>query len=116
MVFGPVLVDQETVTKTPFLGYNITMKTTVSFLGLVCLTALLTVAAIAQTNTVPGTEGIPADLLNKPIREWQLNATTGALAVMMLGRIFTAIKNGGGLRGIIGALWGGTNAPKPTDT
>jgi hypothetical protein len=72
---------------------------------------LLTVAftVIGQTNEaiIP----IPDELLNTPLKNWQLNGVTALIAVQVLGRAFKALKNGGGLRGIFSAIVNGTNTP-----
>lgn len=61
---------------------------------------------------------VTADQLNKPFHEWQLNLVTVFLIFQILGRVFTAIKSGGGLSGIFRSVMfgsataaGGTAAP-----
>jgi hypothetical protein len=55
---------------------------------------------------------IPPELLNTPVQEWQLNGVTVVLAIMLLGRLYSAIRKGGGLRGLWRGLVFGENVPK----
>ncbi len=56
---------------------------------------------------------IPPELLSRPLREWQLNITSIAIAAMLLGRAYKAVRAGGGLRGIWRGLLYGENTPTP---
>jgi hypothetical protein len=56
---------------------------------------------------------IPVELLTRPLRDWQLDITTLAILAMGLGRVYKAIRSGGGLRGIWRGLLYGENAPVP---
>ena len=58
---------------------------------------------------------LPPGLLNKPIAEWQLDGVTVIVAVMVLGRIWKAWKDGGGLRGIWTAFYKGSAATAAQD-
>lgn len=55
---------------------------------------------------------IPDGLLNSPVSEWQLNGVTLVLAIMVVGRAYKAIRNGGGLIGLWHGLLFGTNTQK----
>jgi len=68
------------------------------------------VAALAQTNSVGGVT-IPSELMGVPLKNWQINGVTLVLIVQVLGRAFSALKNGGGLKGIWNGVVSGTNTP-----
>ena len=55
---------------------------------------------------------IPPELLNSPVQEWQLNGVTLVLAVMLVGRLYSAIRKGGGIKGLWRGLVFGENQPK----
>ena len=57
---------------------------------------------------------LPDQLLNKPLKEWQLNGVTILLGIQVLGRIYTALASGGGVVGIFKAIaFGSATAAKP---
>jgi len=73
----------------------------------------IVVTLTAQTNNL----GIPPELLNKPLKEWQLNGITVLIVIQVLGRAYTALKNGGGLVGIWKTIAFGVTPPAtPTIT
>jgi hypothetical protein len=47
---------------------------------------------------------LPPELINTPLREWQLNGVTLMLGIMVLGRVWKGLCAGGGLRGIVNTL------------
>jgi hypothetical protein len=55
---------------------------------------------------------IPPELLNTPVQDWQLNGVTLVLGVMLAGRLYSAIRRGGGLKGLWRGLVFGENIPK----
>lgn len=59
---------------------------------------------------------IPAELATKPFHDWQLDLVTLFLIGQILGRAFTAIKAGGGLRGIWRAIMFGSSTAGTTST
>lgn len=71
---------------------------------------LLPLALFAQDSGI-----IPAEMLNKPFKEWQLDAVTLTIILMVLGRAYRSIRDGGGLRGLWNGLIYGTNIPKDKD-
>jgi len=60
-------------------------------------------------------EIIPPELASKPFSEWQLNLITVFIVTQILGRAYAAIRNEGGLKSILCAIWFGTNTPKKGD-
>lgn len=56
------------------------------------------------------TASVDDNLLNKPLVEWQLNATTLLLVVMVVGRAVNYARRNGGLRGIWRGIWFGVVA------
>lgn len=80
------------------------------------ITALLFTAIGAMAETVtnaPAFDSVPGlNLLPEKLRGWVL-----ALIALspFIGRAYHAVSTGGGFRGIVSALWLGTNAPKKTD-
>jgi len=43
---------------------------------------------------------IPPEIVTTPVNEWQLNLVTLTVIIMVLGRVWKAIANSGGLIGI----------------
>ncbi len=62
------------------------------------------------------TVAIPPEAATTPITEWQLNLVTLTLIVMVLGRIWKAIANSGGLVGIWKSLVFGYTPPNTPTT
>jgi len=58
---------------------------------------------------------LPPGLLNKPIADWQLDGVTVVVVVMVMGRIWKAWTDGGGLRGIWTAFYKGSAATEAQD-
>lgn len=85
------------------------MKKTMMVTG---LAMLVTVATLHAQST----GDIPDDLLNKNLKDWQLNGVTLLLIVTTLGRIYSALKGGGGLIGVWRGIVYGTNTPPPPPT
>lgn len=85
------------------------MKRTLTVL--IVLTAVATMAS--DTNSVPAGafDAIPG--LNLLPAKWQGLALALVAILPMLGRGYHAVSNGGGLKGLVGALIFGTNTPKP---
>ena len=54
---------------------------------------------------------VPAEYLSKPLKEWQLDVTTGTIALFVLGRAYKSIRQGGGLVGLVRGLLYGENVP-----
>lgn len=70
------------------------------------------IAAHAQ-EVAPTTAGaLPENLLNTPVSQWQLNGLTILVIVQLLGRAYSALRGGGGLKGIWTGIIYGTNVPK----
>lgn len=73
-------------------------------------------STMAHGQELPLTDDIDpaqvAKLAATPFSEWQLNLTTITLVLMILGRVFKALKEGGGLRGIYLSIVYGGNPPK----
>lgn len=76
-------------------------------LVLACL--LMPVTLFAQDSTIAG---VTQEMMDAPIKDWQLNLTTLAIAAMILGRVYKSIRSGGGIRGIYRGLVYGENVPK----
>jgi uncharacterized phage infection (PIP) family protein YhgE len=84
-----------------------TMKTHKKF-GILIAILLLAIPAFAQ-------ETLPAELLNTNVKDWQLNGVTLLLAISLAGRAYAALKNGGGIVGVVRGMLFGTNTPKPKE-
>jgi hypothetical protein len=54
---------------------------------------------------------IPSEMLETPIRDWQLNVTTLLVAFAFVGRGYKALRSGGGLVGLWRGVMFGENAP-----
>lgn len=78
----------------------------IALVTVICLAAPL----LGQTNVSPSAPlpGTPEDWKSL----WTFIASIG-VALAAVGRIIVAIRNGGGLKGILAGLFGGTNQPKP---
>lgn len=65
-----------------------------------------------NTNTtgldIPGLDLLP--------HSWQGPVLILAALSPYLGRAYHALANGGGLKGVVSAIWLGTNTPKPPTT
>jgi len=66
------------------------------------------VAAFASTNSLPA---MPEDLVNKPIKDWVITGGVALYLLGVVGRAFQALKTGGGIKGVLGGIIGGTNSP-----
>lgn len=55
------------------------------------------------------------DLINIIPEKWRGTALVLVAASPYLTRAFHALTTGGGLKGIINAIWFGTNTPKPVE-
>ncbi len=58
---------------------------------------------------------IPPEVASVPIKQLftQINLTTCALLAMILGRVYKALRQGGGLKGLYQGIMFGTNIPSP---
>jgi hypothetical protein len=61
-------------------------------------------------------ETLPPDIVNAIPPKWLVYATAGWLLLQNVGRIFQAIRGGGGLLGIWNGLIYGTNENTPAQT
>lgn len=75
-------------------------------------TALIVIASGLCFTALAQTE-LPEQLLNAPVKDWQLNGLTLLVVVQLLGRAYSALKSGGGLKGIWNGIVYGTNTPNP---
>lgn len=55
-------------------------------------------------NTIPGLSLIP--------EPWRSRLVLTAILSPIAGRVYKAIVNGGGIKGILSAIWLGTNTPE----
>ena len=55
---------------------------------------------------------LPQETLNRPLSEWQLNLTSLVVLSIVLGRVITAIRDGGGIKGIAMSVWVGKSAKR----
>jgi len=66
------------------------------------------VAALASTNSLPA---MPEDLVNKPVKDWVITGGVALYLLGVVGRAFQALKSGGGVKGVLAGVIGGTNTP-----
>lgn len=71
---------------------------------------LLPFVLVAQTNDMGLI--LPPDMLDTNVRDWQLNGVTLLLLIQVLGRVWSALRKGGGLVGIWKGIVFGENVPK----
>lgn len=83
------------------------MKRTIVIALLLIGTALIAQDAGTANNVLPD------ELLNAPVKDWQLNGLTILVLLQVLGRGYKALRSGGGLKGIWSGIVSGTNTPTP---
>jgi hypothetical protein len=88
------------------------MKTILKLL-FVAVALFCAMPLFAQAADIAGVP-IPAELLTTNVKNIQLNGLTVVMGVMILGRIYKALRNGGGIVGAWRGLLYGTNTPVPS--
>lgn len=70
----------------------------------------VTVTLFSQSNDM--NIAMPPDMLDTNIRNWQLNGVTLLFLIQVLGRVWSGLKNGGGIVGVWKGIVFGENVPK----
>lgn len=87
------------------------MKTRVFFAVFAWLFLLVFVPLLPAQEVAPALTPAQMAQLDTPVKDWQLNLNTLAIAWFVLRRAFHNIRNGGGLRGLWSALLFGDKTP-----